>query len=507
VKVPRPPKPPDVGAKHDTSWTRRNTAGAAGGLAGVDYEDPRALESAADKEGSATKKSGPRGDGKSAPAQAEASDLKDRNAAALANPELVLLDEDVTTKEAKRKQRSRPARARDRLSIDKDAPELVRARKWIEDEDDDSQLEDEERERRRTREFLFDLDALEEHIEESRAHLFAPEKPTPGDPSLFDPDEIQRALETPVAYAKHVMILAEAFRRSTGAYREEAIAYLARMFVSTSDRNFGRLALKEFGPGSGILDIYPLEVIEHVLERYPGFLPKVRFGCLFHNVPDGERRALTTNTRTPIMLEYAEELRIRGFAISGGGRPGYVFEPDLEPGKYRLLIQSAGRWTISISAANSSGYTTIDRIIVRVRPKAVRDLVEGGGEETEYPPRDPKRVAAWPMPEPKPIDPSADEEAEPVRAYQQLMPSGEIVRMAELESLTDEDEEMLREAVEAVLDVAEVLAAELGEDGGATDREVAAFGVETTQPIMLDRTRTPAGQSEDGEASEPKDDS
>ena len=71
------------------------------------------------------------------------------------------------------------------------------------------------------------------------------------------------------------------------------------------DRSFGRLALKEFGPATGILDIYPLEVVEHILARYPAFLPKVGFGRLFADVPrDASRPLLLMELQlVPLALE------------------------------------------------------------------------------------------------------------------------------------------------------------------------------------------------------------
>jgi len=232
---------------------------------------------------------------------------------------------------------------------------------------------------------------------QSRKHLFEEDELVePGDTSLTDPDEIRKVLGTPTAYAKHVMILAEAFRRATGATRREAIEYLATMFVATAEPTFGYLSLKEFGPSTGIVDIYPLEVLERLLDRYPGVLPKVGFGKLFANGWTASD-PLRTDTETPLLLRYPTEMRIRGFALKGGGRPGYMFSPADEPGTYELRIQSPGRYEILVSATNRSGYTVIDRIEVAVRPGSTADLPRERPEP--YPPRDSVKVEAWPVPE------------------------------------------------------------------------------------------------------------
>jgi hypothetical protein len=123
------------------------------------------------------------------------------------------------------------------------------------------------------------------------------------------------------------------------------------MFVAPRDRTFGRSALKEFGPSYGILDVYPLEVVTHVLDHYPHFLPKVSRGTFFHQ--SGERAQVWhTDTQTPVILEYPEDLKVRGFALIGGGTPGYVFEPSDVPGRYRLQVRSPGRWTCSVSGVS-----------------------------------------------------------------------------------------------------------------------------------------------------------
>jgi hypothetical protein len=309
-----------------------------------------------------------------------------------------LEEEQLSEEPKKRRKENKQQVRRDRLSVDKDAPELVRVRSWITDED----TEDEDPDREDST-----LDELEisdgGEPRESRAHLFEHnQRPEPGDLSLRDPDEIARVLGSPLAYAKHVMILTEAFRRTTGATRGEAIDYLARMFIACSDKTFGRLAMKEFGPSSGILDIYPLEVIEHVLERYAAFLPKVGFGTLFRAVRDPDDETIYTDTRTPIVLDYQPDLKIRAFAVSGGGRPGYLFEPDQTQGKYRLWIYTSGKYRILISAINETGYTTIERLRVLVRPRAVEDLGINDANAV-YPERDEEKVRAWVVPEVGPI--------------------------------------------------------------------------------------------------------
>lgn len=400
VKVP-PPKQPPPQAEKDRTLTRRTVAGAAGGLKGVDYEDDRRADPSASGPAAASAPKAARlvrelrGEEK----MPMPGDVDRTKQVVIDRGFQAAEDEPIVDEVPKKKKRAKGMVARDRMSIDKDAPELKRVRKWAEEDDEEEEELDEEE-----RELVVsdERDLIERgpsSQQDSRAHLFAEDsRPEPGDLSLTDPDEIARVLGSPLAYAKHAMILAEAFRRTTGATRGEAIEYLARMFIAPSDRSFGRLAIKEFGPSSGILDIYPLEVMEHVLDRYPGFLPKVGYGRLFANVPAVEEETIYTDTRTPVMLEYSVELKIRAFAISGGGRPGYLLEPDLELGKYRLHIYTSGKYRILISAINEHGYTTIDRLRILVRPRKVEDLGTSKPDEEIYPERSDALVQAWPVP-------------------------------------------------------------------------------------------------------------
>ncbi len=235
-------------------------------------------------------------------------------------------------------------------------------------------------------------------------HTLLPRAPTvavdegpaaePGDPALTDPEVARRALRTPRAYAEHCMILAEAFRRATGATRAEGLAYLARMLVAIADPVFGRAAMKELGPSTGIVDLYPLELLEHVIDHHPGFLPKVARGRFVRREPP-EVETFVLDTDAPLVLRYRDELKVRGFAVVGGARPGYRFEP-VEEGAYALSLETPGRYTCAVSCLSKTGQVVIDRLEVRVhagvRARPVLPV------DADLPPRDADKVAAWPIP-------------------------------------------------------------------------------------------------------------
>ncbi len=411
VKVP-PGSGKPLTYNKDRTKTRRTVKGAAGGMKGVDYEDDRRADPtttpATSGKGSNRVGQGPhRVDPSHMPI---GENVDEAMLAKLHAPkeegEMILDDEDAITRDMKARLRAKHVVPRDRLTIDKDAPELLRRRKWeFEDEESEEEIEQPEE---------IDLEAIAEAIAsadddpQERGHLFDSDKATLGDPSLTDPDQIREALGSPISYAKHSMILSACFRRATGASREEAIAYLASMFVSVSERAFGRMALREFGPSTGIVDIYPLEVIERVLTAHPGFLSKHGFGRIFSKTRNRPDTPISMVVDRPCVLRYPADLIIRGFALKGGGHPGYRFEPAATPGEYHLTVSAPGPFALLVSAITRSGYTVIDRLNTEVRvargTSGRQASSAAPSEESLLPPRDQAKIDAWPMPIPPPID-------------------------------------------------------------------------------------------------------
>jgi hypothetical protein len=329
------------------------------------------------------------------------------------------------------------------MTVDKDAPERMRKPSWDREPDEPDEIDLEA--------LAAGLGELGLPLEEKRAFI--------GDPRLTDPLSIKEALGSPVAYAKHCLILAEAFRATTGATRPETVAYLSLLFAGLGDRAFARQAIKELGPATGIIDIYPLEVIEHCLEAYPGLLLKAGFGTLFVRP---KKRSLDLEAGVPETLEYPAGLKVRGFALKGGGTPGYRFEPGDREGRYVLMIFAPGRYRLLISALTRSGHTVIDRFdaIVRDGPRA---LPPHAIEERI---RDAGKVEAWPKPEPIPVDYSRmlEEEAPAPRADSSNMLSAG-------ERIARQQREHLELAAEETIEFVDALEPPAEEDLGIVDPE------------------------------------
>lgn len=189
-----------------------------------------------------------------------------------------------------------------------------------------------------------------------------------GDLSLTDPNEMKRALGPSVRFAQHAMLLAEE-RMKDGTTRGEALELLATLYTGVTDTAYANKALREFGHATGIIDLYPLELMNHLLEHVPGFCTKVRHGSFVTPV-DGEEASQrrTGKAGVPMLLRYEETLRIRGFAIKDGRRPGYLLEPTDPPGTYQLVFLSAGTFEVLLSAITKDGWLLIEQVEFVIEP-------------------------------------------------------------------------------------------------------------------------------------------
>jgi hypothetical protein len=195
-------------------------------------------------------------------------------------------------------------------------------------------------------------------LADSKHRLFEEEQADRmGDPELSDPREMRRILGPSARFAQHAMLLAEKLR-SEGKTRQEALQYLASLYLNCGDAAYANKALREFGPATGIVDLYPLELVDHLLEAHPGFLNKTSRGSFFVKAP----RVVSGVVGQPIRLEYPEELKMRGFAVKGGGVIGYRYEPVDPPGTHLLTFDSAGTFELLVSALAKDRSIVVDTL-------------------------------------------------------------------------------------------------------------------------------------------------
>jgi len=212
-----------------------------------------------------------------------------------------------------------------------------------------------------------------------------------GDPTLANPNEMKRLLGPSVRFAQHAMLLAEA-RLKEGLERPDALKYLASLYLGLADRAYANKALREFGAATGIVELYPLELMKHLMEHVPSFMSRVSTAAFLSSVPVEGYKG---KAGVPIKLAFDAGLRIRGFAVKGGAKPGYVLEPMDPPGTYHLTFGTAGSYTVMLSALEKVGTLHIQEFAVEVAPgdaaaleasaavKRERTVVEG-----EEPPAD-----------------------------------------------------------------------------------------------------------------------
>lgn len=99
-----------------------------------------------------------------------------------------------------------------------------------------------------------------------------------------------------------------------------------------------------------IRDVYPLELLMHMLEHRPELLPGVKKGAVLGNsgeLADGKK--IFAGHATTVQVP--SDVRLKSLALLGGGRPGYEFHPTAgDDNKYTLLIDTPGRWKFALLA-------------------------------------------------------------------------------------------------------------------------------------------------------------
>ncbi|MBA3765241.1 MAG: hypothetical protein H0X05_07000, partial [Actinobacteria bacterium] len=99
-----------------------------------------------------------------------------------------------------------------------------------------------------------------------------------------------------------------------------------------------------------IRDVYPLEVLMKIVADNPAALPDVAHGGFIANGAD-----LTSGEKVfaghPFSVHVPQDMRLKAFALLGGGRPGYEFFPAPDAGKFTMQIDTPGTWRFALLAA------------------------------------------------------------------------------------------------------------------------------------------------------------
>ena len=173
---------------------------------------------------------------------------------------------------------------------------------------------------------------------------------TKGTKDDFRPDKAPADVEAlgVTRAAGHVVRLFDAWTLD-GVGRAEAVEKMATFVGQFSNTTTIKKVLAEL-ESKPIRDVYPLEIVMHLLETHPELLPGVRRGTVLGNiaaVADGQKMV----AGVPFSVEVPKDVRLKSFALLGGGRPGYEFAPAVADDKYTLLVDTPGRYTFALLAA------------------------------------------------------------------------------------------------------------------------------------------------------------
>jgi hypothetical protein len=167
---------------------------------------------------------------------------------------------------------------------------------------------------------------------------FRPERPPP---------EVEKlGLNRVVA---HVVRLYDAWTLD-GVKRDDAVPKMAAWLAGLSTPQVIKKVLQEL-ESKPIRDVYPLEIVMHLLAHRPDLVPGLKKGGVIGNSDElaSGRKCFAGHA---VQVQVPPDTRLKSFALLGGGRPGYEFFPT--PGddnKYTLLIDTPGRFTFALLAA------------------------------------------------------------------------------------------------------------------------------------------------------------
>lgn len=178
-----------------------------------------------------------------------------------------------------------------------------------------------------------------------------------GDPSVTSAELAEMGS---LVAARHLMVL---LAKGRGARpRAEVLGQVGELLIGLDRPDQVRRLLLELPDAGRIVDIYPLEVLIYVLDRRPDLLRGFEYGAIVLN--KSELEASTFRVEEPIALRLPLSLKMRGFALDGGGSPGYCFSPG-PPGEYHLEVGEPGRFSLLLRG-DVRKVSLVDRLTIAV---------------------------------------------------------------------------------------------------------------------------------------------
>lgn len=109
-----------------------------------------------------------------------------------------------------------------------------------------------------------------------------------------------------------------------------------------------------------IRDVYPLEVMVEFLKACPEKIPGFQQGPIIgqSSVLSEEKRIFAGH---PCQIPVPPNMRLKAFALLGGGRPGYEFFPSPNNEKYTLQIDTPGTWEFALLGVQTEKLGKMER--------------------------------------------------------------------------------------------------------------------------------------------------
>jgi hypothetical protein len=179
---------------------------------------------------------------------------------------------------------------------------------------------------------------------------------------LEDRDLAPEQLASLSVYAAASHLMRRLANRRTSEAREVVLASIGDLLIAHPNRSAPRKILLDMADAGRIVDIYPLEVLIYVLERAPDLVPDMRYDPFIKN--KAKLEAATFEVEQPIRIEVPLSIRVRAFALIGGGYPGYCLQPGA-PDEYLIEFGDAGSFTIALRG-ELRNKSLIDRVTLRI---------------------------------------------------------------------------------------------------------------------------------------------
>lgn len=160
--------------------------------------------------------------------------------------------------------------------------------------------------------------------------------------------------------AEYVML--RLARRRKQVERAALLEEVSALLLGVSDDRALRRILLGLQDAGRIVDVYPLELLFRIRERAPDRVPFARYSPFVKNRAQLESEL--HRVESPIRFQIPLAMRIRAFALEGGGFPGYVFSPG-PPAAYDLELGEAGTFTVLLRGELRKEHW-LDRIRLKV---------------------------------------------------------------------------------------------------------------------------------------------